>query len=142
MCDDNSKNCKEIRNYISSFPFLCIISTIKQFFFNLSSYKILGPLIKWRYCRFHPDKFVCPLVFITNCSKLSNTTIGQNLMIKYSVLPPTFYKNPSTGSTVYIGRHADGMLILYAYFISSIKKSPSLEALLLCRFFTVFLEVH
>ena len=67
--------------------------------------------------------------------------MGQNLMIKYSVLPPTFYKNPSTGSAVYMGRHAAGMLILYAYFISSIKVSPSLDALLLFRVFTLFL-VH
>jgi len=68
--------------------------------------------------------------------------MGQNLMKKYSVIPPTFYKNPSTVSAVYMGRHADGMLILYAYFISSIKKSPFLEAQLLCRFFSVVLEVH
>jgi len=61
--------------------------------------------------------------------------MGQILMIKYSVIPPTFYKNPSTGSTVYMGRRADGMLLLYAYFISSIKKSPSLETVLLCQFF-------
>jgi hypothetical protein len=107
-----------------------------EVFFNLSPYKILGPLIKWRCCHFHPDKFVRPLVFITNCSELRNTTMGQILMIKYSVILPTFYKNPSTGSTVYMERRADGMLLLHAYFISSIKKSHSLETVLLCQFFS------